>query len=498
MTADAPTRSAPGTSHGAAWAAAAAMSALVLVSLGYLGPVVPVALLVAAILLLVAAFRPKAFALMAMLVIVFATPVQIVFGSVASYADEGMIALAAVALSARRLVTEGRLVWLPGAGWFAGYLAAGVLSSILADASPRTATTAAFIAVKGVVFAFALAQLRWTRKDLVVLVRLGIAAVVTMAVTGLLNLAVPLAWARLTTGRPPLSYFGPIPALNGIFQHPAAFSRFCGVLAVGCLVYGLVVRRSLANTMLVVVTAGFAFLTVQVKSLVGLLATLTAVGVRFVRPSFVVGLLCVGPLAALILVPPLVDLVGGDIELYVLQDSARSRLTEGGAAVAAQYFPLGAGFGAYGSSTAAQNYSRLYFELGFSERYGLSPDTGHFLNDTQWPAIYGEAGWIGAVCFAAGLACMLVSLLRRTSVDEGALIRWIRISGIGWMILLLVESSAAPVFVSSPSFPFVFAAAGIVASFRSATRNRRTPADQQDDTGQQSGGNRLLPAAGHR
>lgn len=481
MTAEVPLRAAPDVSDRPAWAAGAAAAALALMGLAWVDPVLSLAVIGATFLLLCAAFRPKAFALTAMLVIVLSAPIQSALGGIGSYADEGMIALAAVALSTRRLVTEGRLIWLPGTGWFAGYLAAGVASSVLADVPARWAAPAALIALKGIIFAFALAQLHWTRHDLVVLVRFGIAAVLAMGVTGVLNLAAPSLWAQLT-GASPIDSVGPIPALTGIFQHPAAFSRFAGVLAVGCLLYGLVVRRSLGNLLLLALSAGLAFLTFQVKSIVGLLATLGAMGARFVRPAAAAGLVCLGPLVALLIVPPLVQLVGGDFEVYVLQDSARSRLTEGGAALAAQYFPFGAGFGLYGSSTAAANYSPLYYELGFSDRFGLGPDSAQFLNDTQWPAIYGEAGWIGAFCFAAGLACMLISLLRRSSADEQPLVRWIRLTGIGWMILLLVESSAAPVFVSSPSFPFVFAAAGIVASFRSAG-TRPTVRGRRDDAG---------------
>ncbi|WP_197058430.1 hypothetical protein [Modestobacter caceresii] len=467
-TAGAPARSGPGTPPGPAWVVFAAALAFVLAALAWIEPALPLAVLIALTGVLIAAFRPKLFVLLALVVIILSAPIQNVLGQVGTYADEGVIALAFVALSTRRLVTEGRLVWLPGTGWFLGFLVAGLVSAALAEVPAGLAVPAAFIAVKGVVFAFAIAQLHWTRDDLALLVRLGVTAIVVMAFTALLNLALPAAWANFTTGRPPISYIGPFPAINGVFQHPAAFSRFSGVLAVGALVYGLVVRRSLANTILVLLSGGLAFLTFQVKSIVGLLATLAAVGTRFLRPVGVAALLAVGPLVALLTVPPLAALIGGDIDIYLNQDSARSMLTAGGVTVAAQFFPLGAGFGRYGSSTAADDYSPLYYALGFPGRYGLGPgpDSGQFLNDSQWPAIYGETGWFGAFCFAAGLACMLVALLRRVSAREDVLVRWMRITGVGWLVLLLVESAVAPVFVSSPSFPFVFAAAGVIASLR--------------------------------
>lgn len=473
-----PPRRRPGRAHQLGWAALAAAVALVVVSLLYLGPMLPIALLGAVLVVLLAAFRPKAFALLALVVIVLSTPIQLLLGPVGGYADEGVVALAVLALGTRRLVTEGRLVWLPGGGWFLGYLLAGVLSSAAAQVPATTAVPAGFIALKGVLFAFALAQVRWARTDLVVLIRIGIAAVVTVAVSGVLNLLLPTAWAQFTTGRPPISYIGPIAAINGVFQHPAAFSRFAGVLAVGALVYGLLVRRSVGNAVLFAISGGFAALTFQVKSIVGLLVTLTALVTRYLRPVGAAALLFLSPLVLLIAGPPLVALVGGDIEIYLVQDSARGLLTAGGLIVAAQYFPFGAGFGRYGSSVAAEEYSPLYYALGFPGRFGLGPgpDSGQFLNDNQWPAIIGETGWIGAACFAAGLLCMVVSLLRRSSADEDVLVRWMRVTGVGWMILLIVESAASPVFVSTPSFPFVFAAAGVIASFRQSARDARSPA----------------------
>lgn len=453
------------------WAALAAVLAGLVAGLGLLRPALPLLAAAGAVLVWLAATRPKLLALLALLLVVLATPIDTVLG-LGSGADEAAVVFLAVALGVRRFVTEGRLVWLPGGAWFAGYVLLGLTSAVAAGVPAGTSLPAAFVSVKGVVLAWAVAQLRWTREDLVVLVRAGLAAIGAVALTGLLNLLAPYAWAQLTTGRQPLSFIGPVPSVNGLFQHPAAFSRFAGVLAVGALTYGLVVRRSVANTVLVLLTGAFAVLSLQVKSIVGLLATLGATGLRYIRPVGIAGVLALGPLLALVVLPPLVALVTGDIDLYIAQDSARSRLTEGGVTVAAQHFPLGAGFGRYGSATAADDYSPLYYALGFDGRYGLGPESGQFLNDTQWPAIWGEAGWFGAACFAAGLACMLVSLARRTSAGEDRLVRWLRVAGIGWMLLLLIESIAAPVFVSTPSYPFVFAAAGVAASFRSVARER--------------------------
>ncbi len=458
--------------HPWAWAVLAGLGAAALAATAALGPLVPLVVLAAVVGVVLAVVAPRALALLAVVVIIASAPLEDALGGPAPYADEAAVALCALALPVRRLLLLGRLVWFPGTAWFAAYLGLGVLSSLAADVPAAIAAPAAFLAVKGLLLAFALAQLNWRVVDLRLLAVAGAVAAGVMVLSGLANLAAPGAWARLTTGQAPLDHVGLLPALNGVFGHPAAFSRFCGVLAVGALAWLLVVRRSPSVVALCAACGMLAVLSLQVKSVVGLLLTFAVLGARFLRPAGAVVAALLTPLVALVVGPPLWSLVSGDVDLYVLQPSARSLLVEGGVTVASRFFPLGAGFGRYGSSVAADDYSPLYYELGFADRFGLAPgaSSGQFLNDSQWPALFGEAGWIGAACFAVGLACVLVRLLRVTSPDESPLVRWVRVMGAGWVVLLVIESLASPVFVSAPSFPFLFAAAGVAASCAARAR----------------------------
>ncbi|MCU1473140.1 hypothetical protein, partial [Amnibacterium sp.] len=292
-------------------------------------------------------------------------------------------------------------------------------------------------------------------------------AIVVIALLALVNLALPTQWAQLTMHHGPFAAVAGIHPLNGPFQHPAALSRFSVILAVACLAYLFVVRARFSVLLLLVIAAGLAVLSFETKSLVGLILVAVLFAIRFARVRGVVVVVCLAPLVIAALAPLLVRFIGRDVTAYVVQTSARGRLTTGGADIANHYFPFGAGLGRWASSTAATDYSPEYVARSFQHVYGLGPGTaGKFLNDTQWPAIYGEAGWIGGAAFALGLILMLVALLRRTSRNEDVLVRWLRVAGVGWMIALIVESAVAPVFVSTPSFPFVFAAAGIIASIR--------------------------------
>lgn len=67
--------------------------------------------------------------------------------------------------------------------------------------------------------------------------------------------------------------------------------------------------------------------------------------------------------------------------------------------LAKKYFPLGTGFGTFGSFAAANYYSPLYYELGFSNKWGMGPSESLFLSDNYWPAILAQFGVIGFALF---------------------------------------------------------------------------------------------------
>lgn len=88
------------------------------------------------------------------------------------------------------------------------------------------------------------------------------------------------------------------------------------------------------------------------------------------------------------------------IETYLLnEDAPRHIFFEYAFKTANHYFPLGSGFGTYGSDQAARNYSKLYYQYGFDELNGMNPDNPAFLSDTFWPMAIGQFGWIGSIIY---------------------------------------------------------------------------------------------------
>lgn len=76
---------------------------------------------------------------------------------------------------------------------------------------------------------------------------------------------------------------------------------------------------------------------------------------------------------------------------------ARAVLLRYGIITMIKYFPIGAGFGTFGSNVAATYYSPLYTKYGFNAIYGMREGEEYFLNDNYWPMIMGQFGVIGTV-----------------------------------------------------------------------------------------------------
>ncbi len=83
------------------------------------------------------------------------------------------------------------------------------------------------------------------------------------------------------------------------------------------------------------------------------------------------------------------------INNYLLKENTpRSLFYKYSFITANRYFPLGSGFGTFGSDVAARNYSKLYYSYGFDKKWGMTPDDGWFLSDNFWPTPIAQFGWI--------------------------------------------------------------------------------------------------------
>lgn len=467
--AERPTRRRPDLGGFVPWVVAALLATAVLVPLGILSPQVCV-LVVGGVAAAYTAFRwPFVIAITALASIVGSSVVEAVLGSAGSSLDEALTVLCLVAFTLRRIWLDRAIVFPGGTFWFAAFFVVGVYSSLINTVPASIWSQQAFLSLKGFLLAFSFAQIDWTTRRIRALVVGGVVVSVIFIITAGINIAAPAAWLKFTGARI-ASQIGSIPALSGIYPHPAALGRMCAVIGLGALVYLLVVRRGWWPGLFLAAATAIGFATVRVKTLTSMIIVYTLFATRARSKWLTLFVIALAPLVLVTFVPAFYLLVSDDLTSYFFgtKESARGLLIGGAFEIAAASFPFGAGFGRYGSYVASVNYSPEYVERGWTRYYGLGEGTewGRFLTDTQWPAFLGETGWLGTVLFAAGLIAMVIYMARRISPIEPVLYTWIRWCGIGWILMITIESIGAPVFTSPPAYPFAFIGVGIVASLR--------------------------------
>jgi hypothetical protein len=164
-----------------------------------------------------------------------------------------------------------------------------------------------------------------------------------------------------------------------------------------------------------VVAGGAALLSLRLKSLVDvvlLMTTRIAISPsRFVKAGAPVALFS-GVTAIVLFGSGLVRARLG--EQFVSQhESPRVALYTASARIAQDFFPLGGGFGSFGSEASLMTPSPLYSEYGLTAVYGLDPEAPLFVHDASWATVLGEAGFIGAAGFLVAIGALLVTAWQR-------------------------------------------------------------------------------------
>lgn len=127
--------------------------------------------------------------------------------------------------------------------------------------------------------------------------------------------------------------------------------------------------------------------------------------------------------------------------------SARSILTMTSFRILKDYFPLGTGFATYASDSAYKNYSPVYVNYGFLHLGEVAP-TSFFLNDTFWPIIMAQTGFIGILLYIS----VLLFLLKKCFEMESYSIK-IYIGSLFIFCYLFISSTSEPAFNNSIAIP---------------------------------------------
>ena len=130
--------------------------------------------------------------------------------------------------------------------------------------------------------------------------------------------------------------------------------------------------------------------------------------------------------------------------------SARSVLTQTSFEIMRDYFPIGTGFGTYGSAVAGEHYSPVYVKYGFLQVYELGGnDRGWgFFSDTFWPIIIGQTGFIGLICYVAVLVMLFLRILKIREKNIYAYVTALFV-----FAYVMISSTSEPAFNNSVTIP---------------------------------------------
>lgn len=131
-------------------------------------------------------------------------------------------------------------------------------------------------------------------------------------------------------------------------------------------------------------------------------------------------------------------------------DGPRGILYENAIKIADESFPIGSGFGTYGSNMSREYYSPLYYKFNIDNIRGFSLENNTFITDTYWAMILGENGWLGVLLILLVLICIILSFLKLKANNQMKFAAYILI---GYSLL---TSIAEPIYSSNKCFALFF------------------------------------------
>lgn len=257
--------------------------------------------------------------------------------------------------------------------------------------------------------------------------------------------------------------------LRGIFaEHPVKAPRL-GLIAAGGLfrdvsvlgtfmVIGFTVllgtswrsNRTGSVTRLVLFVLA-ALSTLRLKSIAGIPAAALALAVTNTRAR--ARLVVVIALSAVIAVSAgglISNIVSLQVGKYSSSVQPRQRLLDVSYEIAREHFPLGVGFGRFGSAPSVWKgeYSPVYARYGLEKYYGFRPkDPISYTLDEPWASLLGETGVSGLLCYLVAVGAIGAIVLRRAQ-KPGPQSEFASI-GFAVLVVLLVDSLSQPTIFDS-------------------------------------------------
>lgn len=185
--------------------------------------------------------------------------------------------------------------------------------------------------------------------------------------------------------------------------------------------------------------------TMRIKAIVAAVITLIII-IYISKTSKKISILKLGiiGLIALLLAWPQIKFY-----FFETEESARKWMTEVSIEIANDNFPIGTGFGTFGSFISGEHYSPLYEMYGLNKIYGLKEGETFFLSDNFWPMIIGQFGYIGTIIYLLALAMIFTKMQKEFDKNN----KNIYLAKLICLAYLVISSIAESAFVNPIAIP---------------------------------------------
>lgn len=397
---------------------------------------------------------------------------------VVNYGDEAGVLLLFILTIFRKLLNKEKFNGTPIDLLLILIIVIGLIGSIFGGfVSTFITILGLFLFMKGILLFYIFANIPFNNDDIRLYFRGFLVVGIIISVYGLLGMISPGVFLS-RIGIPWYSVRWGIPAAQSVFGHPGSFSAFMGVLACFAVSTALVKKdaKSIFLTVFFVIFMIFAFRRTTPIGFVVALGIVFMRNIPFLKYSKSVKKNVVMVLVGIILLfSSLMIKMYQSVYVAYFQsgETARSVLWKTGFKVAQDHFPLGTGFGTFGSGIVNFSYSPLYYQYHLNNIEGLSPGMYAFITDSFWPHIAAELGNIGLCLYLLLFWKLLRIAYKAILCADNDLHKILSLGVFMVLILSFVESLKASYYETGLWGYFYFGLTGILLSWKYLNKIKR-------------------------
>lgn len=159
-------------------------------------------------------------------------------------------------------------------------------------------------------------------------------------------------------------------------------------------------------------------------------------------------------------------------KFYFMSDGfARTELLRTSFKIASDYFPLGTGFGTFGSWPSGVSYSPIYYMYGVNNVWGITPYDYSAIADSFWPTVLGQFGYIGLLLYIIIIGKIFSNIQKEYNSNY----KYVYCSKLIAYLYLLVSSTSESAFFNPLAIPL-----GIIIGLNFLSQKKENKKDESN------------------